>query len=210
MSVLNKIAFYQNRRDEVPNQELARALAKKKDRKGIREIAENLWHDNAQVQSDCLKVLYEIGYLNPALIADWVGDFIKLLGHRNNRLVWGGMIALSTVAEMKAAELFEYRGVIQEAMERGSVITMDNGVKTLALIAAGNAARSKSLFPYLLRHLETCRPKEIPQHAEKTLVAVSADNCSNFIRVLEKRIPEMTPAQVRRVRRIIKEAKKRS
>ena len=210
MSVLNKIAFFQNRRDEVPNQELARALAKKKDRKGIREIAENLWHDNAQVQSDCLKVLYEIGYLNPALIADWVGDFIKLLGYRNNRLVWGGMIALSTVAETKAAELFACRGVIQEAMERGSVITMDNGVKTLALIAAGNAARSKSLFPYLLRHLETCRPKEIPQHAEKTLVAVSADNCSNFIRVLEKRIPAMTPAQVRRVRRIIKEAQRRS
>ena len=210
MSVLNKIAFYQNRRDEVPNQELARALAKKKDRKGIREIAENLWHDNVQVQSDCLKVLYEIGYLNPALIADWVGDFIKLLGHKNNRLVWGSMIALSTVAETKAAELFEYRSVIREAMERGSVITMDNGVKTLALIAAGNAARSKSLFPYLLRHLETCRPKEIPQHAEKTLVAVSADNCSNFIRVLEKRIPAMTPAQVRRVRRIIKEAQRRS
>ena len=210
MSVLNKIAFYQNRRDEVPNQELARALARKKDRNGIREIAENLWHDNVQVQSDCLKVLYEIGYLNPALIADWVGDFIKLLGHKNNRLVWGSMIALSTVAETKAAELFEYRGVIQEAMERGSVITMDNGVKTLALIAAGNAARSTSLFPYLLRHLETCRPKEIPQHAEKTLVAVSADNCSNFIRVLEKRIPAMTPAQVRRVRRIIKEAQRRS
>ena len=77
-------------------------------------------------------------------------------------------------------------------------------------IAAGNAARSTSLFPYLLRHLETCRPKEIPQHAEKTLVAVSADNCSNFIRVLEKRIPAMTPAQVRRVRRIIKEAQRRS
>ena len=210
MSVLNKIAFFQNRRDEVPNQELARALARKKDRKGIREIAENLWHDNAQVQNDCLKVLYEIGYLDPALIAGYVGDFIKLLGHKNNRLVWGSMIALSTVAETKAAELFEYRGVIQEAMERGSVITMDNGVKTLALIAAGNAARSKSLFPYLLRHLETCRPKEIPQHAEKTLVAVSADNCSNFIRVLEKRIPAMTPAQVRRVRRIIKEAQRRS
>jgi len=209
MSVLNRIAFFQNRRDEVPNQELAGALARKKDRKGIREIAENLWHDNAQVQSDCLKVLYEIGYLNPALIAHWVGDFIKLLGHKNNRLVWGSMIALSTVAETKAAELFEHRGVIQEAMECGSVITMDNGVKTLALIAAGNAARSKSLFPYLLRHLETCRPKEIPQHAEKTLVAVRADNRSSFIQVLEKRIPEMTPAQVRRVRRVIKEAQKR-
>ncbi|MFO0968787.1 MAG: hypothetical protein U0793_24800 [Gemmataceae bacterium] len=200
MSVLDKLAFYQNRGDEVPNQELAKALAMAKDRKGIREIAENLWHDNPQVQSDCLKVLYEIGYLEPALIGDWVGDFIKLLGSKNNRLVWGSMIALSTVAEAKAAELFEQRGAIQEAMERGSVITIDNGVKTLALIAAGNAARIKVLFPYLLRHLETCRPKEIPQHAEKT------SNCSRFFQVLEKRLPELTSAQGARVRRVIKKA----
>jgi hypothetical protein len=210
MSVLSKIAFFQNRRDEVPNQELARALASNPDRKGIREIAKNLWHDQAQVQSDCLKVLYEIGYLEPALIADWVGDFLKLLGSKNNRLVWGSMIALSTVAEIKATELFEHRGEIQEAMERGSVITMDNGIKTLALIAAGNDARCQSLFPYLLRHLETCRPKEIPQHAEKTLVAVTADNCASFIQVLEIRIPEMTAAQAGRLRRVIKEAQKRS
>jgi hypothetical protein len=210
MSVLSKIAFFQNRRDEVPNQELAKVLASRKDRRGIREIGENLWHANAQVQGDCLKVLYEIGYLEPTLIADWVGDFIKLLGSKNNRLVWGSMIALSTVAEIQAAEVFDHRGEIQEAMERGSVITMDNGIKTLALIAAGNAGRCKTLFPYLLRHLETCRPKEIPQHAEKTLVAVTADNCSRFIQVLEKRISEMTPAQARRAQRVIKEARKRS
>ena len=39
MSVLNKIAYFQNRRDEVPNQELARQLAEKKNKKGIQEIA---------------------------------------------------------------------------------------------------------------------------------------------------------------------------
>ena len=210
MSVLNRIAFFQNRRDEVPNQELAGALARKKDRKGIREIAENLWHDNAQVQSDCLKVLYEIGYLDPVLIADRARDFIELLASKNNRLVWGSMIALSTVAEITAAELFERRREIQQAMERGSVITADNGVKTLALIAASAAARRKILFPYLLRHLETCRPKDVPQHAEKTLVAVAADNAARFIQVLEKRIPELSPAQAGRVRRAIKEAQMRS
>ena len=43
MSVLNRIAYLQNRRDEVPNQELARELAEQKDRAGIHEIAENLW-----------------------------------------------------------------------------------------------------------------------------------------------------------------------
>ena len=87
MSVLDRIAFFLGRRDEIPNQELAAALALNKDSKGIRELAANLWHDNPQVQSDCLKVLYEIGYLDPALIVDWIGDFIKLLDSKNNRLV---------------------------------------------------------------------------------------------------------------------------
>ena len=63
MSVLSRIAFFQNRRDEVPNQELARELAASKDAAGIAEIAANLWNKNRNVSSDCLKVLYEIGYM---------------------------------------------------------------------------------------------------------------------------------------------------
>ena len=59
MSTLPRIAYYQNRRDEVPNQELAKELAAKKDRQGIQEIAANLWSEYSQIQSDCLKVLYE-------------------------------------------------------------------------------------------------------------------------------------------------------
>jgi hypothetical protein len=209
MSILSKIAYFQNRRDEVPNQELAAALAEKKDRKNIREIAENLWHENAQVQSDCLKVLYEIGYLNPALIAEYVCDFLKLLASRNNRLVWGSMIALSTIAEVKATELFEHREAIQKAMAQGSVITIDNGIKVLALLAAGDKGRCDTLFVYLLHHLETCRPKDVPQHAEKTLVAVHAQNKARFILVLERRMTEMTSTQAKRVNQVIKEARER-
>jgi hypothetical protein len=60
--------FYQNRRDEVPNQQLAKELAETENKAGIKEIAKNLQHKNKSVQSDCLKVLYEIGYLKPDLI----------------------------------------------------------------------------------------------------------------------------------------------
>ena len=42
MSVLNKTAYFLGRRDETPNQELARDLASSEDQVGIREIAENL------------------------------------------------------------------------------------------------------------------------------------------------------------------------
>ena len=52
MAVLNQIAFFQNRRDEVPNQILAQALAAKQDMAGIREIAANLWHENPNVRGE--------------------------------------------------------------------------------------------------------------------------------------------------------------
>ena len=209
MSVLNKIAYYQNQRSDVPNQELARELAASKDRDGVREIAEGLWNKDKNIQSDCLKVLYETGYLDPTLIADYAGDFLKLLKSRNNRLVWGGMIALSTVADLKADEIFPHFEEIRQVMGSGSVITMDNGVKALALVASQKDEYRKAIFPYLLDHLKTCRPKEVPQHAEKTLPAVTAGNKSDFIRVLEKRMEDMTDSQMTRLKKVIKTAQKR-
>ncbi len=209
MSALQRIAYYQHRRDEVPNQELAKELAAKKDRKGIREIAENLWNENAQVQSDCLKVLYEIGYLQPELIAPYADDFLKLLHSRNNRLVWGAMIALSTVADRKADAIYPHVEEIKQVMDQGSVITKDNGVRVLALVAAQNAAYSKDIFPYLLHHLETCRPKDVPQHAEKTVVAVNVRNQQQFMAVLEKRLVDLSGSQVARVKKVIKEVEQR-
>lgn len=208
MSVLNKIAYYQDRRSDVPNQELARELAASKYRARVHEIAENLWNKEKSIQSDCLKVLYEIGYLDPTLVAEYVGGFLKLLKSRNNRLVWGGMIALSTVAGLKADEIFSHYDEIVDVMSKGSVITMDNGVKVLALVASKNAAYNQKIFPFLLDHLSTCRPKEVPQHAEKTLPAVNAGNQAEFVRVLEKRMEDLSGSQVARLKKVIREAPK--
>ena len=209
MPVLNKIAFFQNRRDEVPNQELAQALAKSRSQADIREIAGGLGNREPAIQSDCLKVLYELGYLAPDLVADYAGDFLKLLKHRNNRMVWGGMIALSTVADLKAVEIFPHVDEIIKVMNKGSVITMDNGIKALALVASQKDEYQKIIFPNLLDHLKICRPKEVPQHAEKSLPAVTASNKSEFIRVLENRLEELTASQAARLKKIIKAADKK-
>ena len=210
MSTLSRIAYFQNRRDELPNQELARELAESEDRAGIQEIAENLWNANPSVQSDCLKVLYEIGYLRPELVADYTGDFIKLLKSRNNRLVWGAMIALSTIATLRADELYPHSAEIQWAMDSGSVITRDNGVKVLAAIAGVKTEYRLALFPFLLNHLETCRPKDVPQHTESILPAVDAQTREAFIAVLKRRMDDLSGTQMARVNKVIKEADKRS
>ena len=209
MSVLARLASSQGRRDDVPNQELARELAETRDEAAIRELVAHLQDQDRNIQSDCIKTLYEIGYLAPDLIAPYAEDFLALLSSRNNRMVWGGMIALATIAALRAPFLFDHRQEIQQAIEKGSVITVDRGIRALATVAAQDDAYRRKLFPYLLDHLRTCRPKDLPGRAEGVLVAVDEAHRDAFISVLEQRMPDMRPSQVKRLKKVIAKAGER-
>ena len=209
MAVLNGIAYFQGRRDEVPNLELARDLAAREDQAGIREIAENLWNREPNICSDCLKVLYEIGYLKPALIMPYAADFVKLLVSRNNRLVWGGMIALSTIAGIAAEQIYPHVAEIQRVMPNGTVITLDAGVLALSRMAATSDDRRAFLLPYLFDFLRSCRASDVPRHAERITMAVTAGDKAEFLALLQARMPQLTRAQACRLNRIIRQAEGR-
>ena len=204
MSVLNQIAYFQNRRDRAPNQQLARELANTKNHKGIQEIAKNLQHKNKNVRSDCPEVLYDIGYLAPDLIADYCGVFLALLKSKDNRMVWGAMIALATIADLRAKEIWEQIDAVIAAMEHGTLITVVWGVKTLARVAAKDKRYRKKLDPILLSQLRKCIPRDVPLHAESMLCAVDDSHRKEFLAVLASRQKEMTTAQAARLRKVIK------
>ena len=204
MSIIGRLACNQGRADEVLNQELAKELAETENKKEIKEIAVNLWNKDKKIKSDCIKVLYEIGYIKPELISYYVSDFIKLLKNKNNRLVWGAMIALSTIAELKAENIYENLDYIYSVLDSGSVITIDNGIKVLAKAASKNKDYNEKIFPYLINHLKTCRPKEIPQHSESILPAVNNNNKDEFITTIKERESTMTLSQQKRISKLLK------
>ena len=208
MSILEKMSHAQNRKDDVPNQELAAALARSGNRDDIKEVAQNLWHADKKIQSDCLKVLYEIGYIHPELIADHAEEFIKLLDSKNNRLVWGAMIALAAITPLKHREIDQAYEKIKRAMAKGSVITMDNGIAVLSHLAANRSSHHKEIVDYLIDHLQQCRPKEVPQHAEKILVAVTAENRARFVDVINSRLSIMNKSQISRLNKVLQQAEK--
>src|SRR6266542_2737432 len=205
MSVLDQLASSLSRRDEFPNQELARDLAAKQNKTGIHEIAENLWSKDKNIQADCIKVLYEVGTIEPRLIADYTDDFVRLLRSKNNRLVWGGMTALTEVAKSNPDAVFKHLEEIKKAKETGSVITVDNAISALAYTAAAHQKYNEAIFPYLLKHLSSCRPKEVPQHSERALPAVNSANKVEFAKVLEKRTEDLSGSGLARVKRVIKQ-----
>ena len=206
MSVLNRLASSIGRRDELPNQELARELAARKDKAGIRELVENLENKDKNIQADCIKALYEAGSLEPELIAEHADIFVKLLRSKNNRLVWGGMTALAEVAKANPDAVFKHLDEIKKAKETGSVITVDNAISTLAHTAAAKEEYNKVIFPYLMEHLAGCRPKEVPQHAERAFPAVRSSNKAAFINVLEKRIEDLAGSGLARVKKVIRQS----
>ncbi|HJS29833.1 MAG TPA: hypothetical protein VJ768_09435 [Anaerolineales bacterium] len=206
--VLQRISTNQGRRDETPNLELARDLAGARDRAGIAEIAANLSNEKEGVRNDCIKVLYEIGTIDPELIAEYAPDFLRLLQDRNNRMVWGGMTALSASAPLQAGLLCQHFDEITRAIEAGSVITRDHGVRVLASLAASEEKCSQAAFAYLLETLQTCRPKDVPQFAEFALRRVNTKNGGEFVGVLEKRLTQLSAPQAKRVRKVIREAQR--
>ena len=204
MSMIDTLAYSLGRQDEEPNIMLAEELAKTKNKSGIKEIADGLHNPKAQIANDCIKVLYEIGRRNAELIADYVNVFIKLLSSKNKRLVWGSMTALSEIAELKPEEIFNQLDAVICAYQNGSVIAIDNSISVFAKLAKSGKKYEEKVFPIIIKHLETCRPKEAGQHAERAAVCINKHNAEMFRQALLKRRDSLTQAQQKRVDALLK------
>lgn len=207
--MIEKIAFNLVRKDDKPNIELAEDLAKNKDKKGISEIVKGLEDSKEQIVNDCIKVLYETGYRDPSLISEYAENFIKLLKSKNNRLVWGSAIALSSIAETESDYLFKEFDTIYKAYKTGSVITVDNCISIFAGIAKSNEKYQKKIFPVIIEHLKTCRPKEVGQHAERAFICVNDKNAEKFRNVLFTRYDSLAESQKKRVDKLLKRIDKK-
>jgi len=201
--MIERVAYHLGKNDEEPNIALAIQLCETKDSEGIKEMIDGLKNKNQQVANDCIKVLYEIGERNPKLIAGYVLEFIQLLKSRDNRLVWGGMTALSKITFLKPKEVFENINVVVRAYENGSVITRDNSISVFAELAKADQKHEKILVKRLIDHLKTCRSKEVGQHAERAFICVNASNSKEFMTVLLQRRENLTDAQKKRVDKLI-------
>ena len=60
------------------------------------------------------------------------------------------------------------------------------------------------VFPFLIKFLQGCPPKDVPRHAESLIVAVNRENVSALLVVLETRRQTLTKAQAKRVNQVIR------
>jgi hypothetical protein len=204
MGVIDKLATSLSRRDETPNLELAQSIVDHADKVAVRELVDNLTNGNKSVQSDCIKVLYEIGERKPALISNHVKEFLALLESKNNRLVWGAMTALDSITLEDPETIYSGLRAIVGATNSGSVIARDHAVSILTKMVAIRKYE-KTTFKLLIIQLKTCPTNQLPMYAENAMRIVNNENKKMFVNTLYSRMRNIEKlSKRRRVEAVIK------
>ncbi|TVY03116.1 hypothetical protein [Cohnella terricola] len=204
MTILDKLATALNRKDEGPNQELAIYIADRDDREAVKELVVNLSNSDKNIQSDCIKVLYEIGDLKPSLVAEYSKEFVTLLDHGNNRLVWGAMTALDAIALENPEAIYSALAKIVDVTDKGSVITKDHGINIMIKLCSVKPYADHA-FTLLIEQFKRCPTNQLPMYAENALSIVNDKNKALFIKTLFSRLDDIEKDTKRkRVDKVIK------
>ena len=204
MSVISRLASALNRRDEVPNQELAIEIVANADSGAVTELIENLSHKSKDIRHDCIKVLYETGDRAPSLIAAYASQFAALLDSKDNRMQWGGMTALNTIAHERPDVVFTSIPKLAAVADKGSVITRDNFVAILIKLS-GIPAYSEQTLPLLNEQMLSCPPNQLSMYGENALPVIDAAHKAEFVRTLTSRLGDFEKESKRkRVEKVLK------
>ena len=208
MSVINQLSSSLGQKGNEANIAFAKEIAESENTEAIKELVENLENKDKKIQADCIKTLYETAYIKPDLIADYYSEFLGLLSSKNNRLVWGGMIALMTITDLRNKELFASIDLISDTVKKGSVITIDCGVEIFAKLNKYSEYQDK-VENLLIDQLWKCPIKQLPQYMEKSIISITAQNKEIYQKIINERKSECEKdSQVKRLDKILKQIDK--
>lgn len=209
MNAIDLLATSLNKRDDKPNQDLAGEIIRSGRNDWVKELVENLNNKDKNIQSDCIKVLYEIGERGSAeMIAPYCHEIGSLLTSKNNRLVWGAMTALDMIVSVNPDEVCDLLPSIMTAVDKGSVITIDHGVGILAKLS-GMKKYAGTAFPLLIEQLKKCPAKQLPMYAEKSTIVNNASDKKQLVDLILTRMSEMEKeSQRKRLNKVIAQMNK--
>lgn len=204
-SVIDQLASSLGQRDEKPNIDLAVKIADSGNEEQLNELFSLLAGKKPALRNDAIKVIYEVGERKPDMISNHVKDFIQLLQHKDNRMKWGAMTALSSISKTQPKRLVPFIVHVVDAMDAGSVITRDHGIFILSHIAT-LPKQHKDCMELLLEQLEKAPVNQLPMYAEKTAEVVTLPFVKPMVRILKARKDVMEiPSKAKRIEKVIKQ-----
>ena len=158
---------------------------------------------------DASRVLREVGEREPDLLDSILDDMIGVCDQGETEMLPFAMYALSPVADRVAGHLWDMReilwNVLRETSEH-SDLAHEAAVRLLAALCSSGPDHARTLAGGLVDLLGKCNPKDVALYAESVLPALGTAHSHRAKPVLDRRMKELTPAEVARLRRAVRAA----
>lgn len=185
--------------------ELAKKIAGKDNTSAIAELMDLLESGPSPMRHDAIKVLYEAGEIKPGLLLPYHQTFLRLLGHKDNRMKWGAMCALSAISRGNPATLVPHLPLILDAMDSGTVITRDHGIYILCHVARIKKHHA-DVMELMLEQIDKAPVNQVPMYAEKMAEVITPAFTDRLVHILQSRKDVLAiPSKQKRIDKLIRQ-----
>ncbi len=207
--VLGHLAVAMNRHDDMPNQELAAHIVFNLDKEAISILVGAIERGDDVHASDAARVLCEVGNRDEDLLVSVQDRLVTLCHDGPSAMLPFAMYALSPIAERVAEQLWDLRELLWSVLSDGTEhaeMARAAAVRLLSALCASGPDYARTLAGGLVDLLGKCMPKDVALYAESVLPALGAAHSHRAKPVLDRRMKELTPAEVARLRRAVRVA----
>lgn len=202
--VLSRLAVSVGRYDEMPNLELAADIVFADDTDAISVLVAVIERHDDIHAPDAARVIAEVGNRAPDLLLAHADRLVDLIDAARTEMLPFTMLALSPVAPRYAEILWPSRDLFWSALSdlnTPAELAQGGAVRLLSAMCAANPDYARTLAGGLVDLLGKCMPKDVAFFAESVLPALGPAHSHRAKPVLDRRLKELTPAEVARLRR---------
>ena len=202
--LLARLAISVGRRDEMPNLELAADIVFADDTDAVSALIGVIERHDDHHAPDAARVVCEVGNRAPDLLLAHADRLVEMIDVSQKDMLPFTMLALSPVASRHAEALWPSRDLFWQCLadlQTPADVAQAGAVKLLAALCAAGPDYARTLAGGLVDLLGKCMPKDVAFFAESVLPALGAAHSHRAKPVLDRRLKELTPAEVARLRR---------
>jgi hypothetical protein len=207
--LLARLAISMNRSDEMPNLELAANIVFNLDEESISILVSIIERHDDVHAPDAARVLSEVGARDLSLLLPVSDRLVGLCDETNAEMLPYTMTALAPMAHKFAEQLWDRRDLFWSTLTATtppSEMAQAAAVRLLSALCAAGPDYARTLAGGLVDLLGKCMPKDVAFFAESVLPALGTAHSHRAKPVLDRRMKELTPAEVARLRRAVRAA----
>jgi hypothetical protein len=202
--LLARLAISVGRSDEMPNLELAADIVFADDAEAVSVLIAVIERHDDLHAPDAARVVAEVGTRAPELVLGHAERLIEMIDVTRREMLPFTMLALSPVASKHAEALWPSRDLFWQSLAdltQPAELAPAGAVRLLAALCAAGPDYARTLAGGLVDLLGKCMPRDVAFFAESVLPALGAAHSHRAKPVLDRRLKELTPAEVARLRR---------